>query len=1096
MASNIDYLSIDENYPLAGVDNPSQGLRDNYKVIKDSLQAAKNEIEELQDNTAKTNAPNDFNGNEINDANLKAVTGATYIAPATITTNQNVTFQNGHYQVFRVNGDVTLSLIDWPAGNRFAMMRLALLSEGTSRTVSFAVAGYNVLYSPGFPTPLIISSVTRPKIIELWSYNGTDVFAKYVGEFNTTPLPSDIPIDISDLTDENNLLFSKNYNDLTNKPALKTVATTGSYTDLLNKPVIPLTTDDLPQGTTNFYLTQATLDNLLGDYQRTTSDIDNDTVTDSIQVLATPSSTTSPTAVMTLQSPSLITHFVKGQRLKIYGAQSDQTNITATGSISSLVKNGFIGITGGTVFSYKVAQFEFSTGKVSASTANIDVSGVVPTDFNTSNNVTVNISRTSATYGILLYRKITGAVTTSGYNLIAVLGPKDFETYTSISYVDYYNFDLNTWSNKNIVRNDYESTTGTIHFPITAPDATRKGWVDATVDSVDAATGRVTLTASFYCESSVIISHNDTVNIQNSINSRVAQNLNSLRLGDKAYIVSSINVPSGFTIFGRSRRSQVKKLSWSSLTDSSNKIFKTTTTINSVISLTNFKVDGNMQNQALVSESADNYANYAIDIQGTDLTFDSLIVSNIIGGGIYSTSPVNLVVSNCQIEDSGMSDRYNASPLVADGGNQLLITNNVFRNFADAVDISVADTGVLNGNIISNCGSGVLIFGAKNLVSSPNVLLGPAGEFLPSPDILDSQYDSVNIALEPDANFLSDSYRYQENGLNFDLTKNRAFTSFKLNKLRKTSNVEELYGEVLLSRTATIVSYSDVNTTATGNINSYSFVVASAANIVPGLLISGTGIGAGTYVVEVSSTTIALSKKLTATINNSAVTFKANVLGARAIAIDSVAGINTSASYASGTGLSGSATVLGINGNLIYLDQGLTAGVSAGNTISIATSPISAILNTDLANGEFRFSISKANVNTLVTSYSYSTLKVSEPNHIGLVYRAFLTEYFPSGDVKTANLLTTGINISYYTVKLDNAQNISVDSRVRFLNHGGTPSLDEAIGRVISINPITKEYTIEYDFNISAVGSIVTEGANKTVITVENTFVLAKGRVI
>lgn len=1096
MASNIDYLSIDENYPLAGVDNPSQGLRDNYKVIKDSLQAAKNEIEDLQDNTAKTNAPNDFNGNEINDANLKAVTGATYVSPTTITANQNVTFQNGHYQVFRINSDVTLSLIDWPAGNRFAMMRLALLGEGTSRTVSFAVAGYNVLYSPGFPAPLIISSATRPKIIELWSYNGTDVFAKYVGEFNTTPLPSDIPIDISDLTDENNLLFSKNYNDLTNKPALKTVATTGSYTDLLNKPVIPLTTDDLPQGTTNFYLTQATLDNLLGDYQRTTSDIDNDTVTDSIQVLATPGSTTAATNIVTLQSPSLITHFVKGQRLKIYGAQTDQTNITTTGSISSLVKNGFIGITGTTVFSYKVAQFEFGTGKISASSANIDISGLSPDNFNTSNNVTVNISRTNSTYGVLLYRKITGTPATSGYNLIAVLGPKDFETYNSISYVDYYNFDLNTWSGKSVLRNDYEPSTGTIHFPVTAPDVQKKGWVDATVDAVDNATGRVTLTSSIYCESSVVISHNDTVNIQNSINSRVSQNLNSLRLGDKVYIISSITVPSGFTIFGRSRRSEIKKLSWSSITESSNKIFKTATTINSVISLTNFKINGNMQNQTLVSESADPYSNYAIDIQGIDLTFDSLIVSNIIGGGLYSTAPTNLTISNCQIEDSGMSDRYNAAPLIADGATQLLITNNVFKNFADAVDISVADTGVLNGNIISNCGSGVLIFGAKNLVSSPNVLLGPAGEFLPSPDILDSQYDSVNIALEPDANFLSDSYRYQENGENFNLTSNRAFTSFKLNKLRKLNNVEELYGEVLLSRTATVVSYSDVNTTATGSLNAYSFVVASSANIVPGLLVSGTGVPVGTYVVDVSNTTIALSKKLTASINNSAVTLRANVLGARAIAIDSVASINAKASYASGTGLNGAATILGTNGNLIYIDQGLTATIAAGTTLSIATSPISAILNTDLANGEFRFSISKSNVNTLTASYSYSALKAIDSNHIGLVYRAFLTEYYPSGDVKTANLLQTGINISYYTVKLDNAQNISVDSRVRFLNHGGTPSLDEAIGRVISINAITKEYTIEYDFNISAVGSIITEGANKTVITVENTFVLAKGRVI
>ena len=60
MASNINYSSIDETYPIAGKDNDSQGFRDNFGFIKNSLTSAKSEIENLQNNTAKLNEDNSF----------------------------------------------------------------------------------------------------------------------------------------------------------------------------------------------------------------------------------------------------------------------------------------------------------------------------------------------------------------------------------------------------------------------------------------------------------------------------------------------------------------------------------------------------------------------------------------------------------------------------------------------------------------------------------------------------------------------------------------------------------------------------------------------------------------------------------------------------------------------------------------------------------------------------------------------------------------------------------------------------------------------------------------------------------------------------
>ena len=63
MASNIISDTIDSAYPIAGVDNDTQGFRDNFTVIKTGLATAKSEITSLQSTTAKLNASKELGGN-------------------------------------------------------------------------------------------------------------------------------------------------------------------------------------------------------------------------------------------------------------------------------------------------------------------------------------------------------------------------------------------------------------------------------------------------------------------------------------------------------------------------------------------------------------------------------------------------------------------------------------------------------------------------------------------------------------------------------------------------------------------------------------------------------------------------------------------------------------------------------------------------------------------------------------------------------------------------------------------------------------------------------------------------------------------------
>lgn len=193
MASNINSADIDANFPVAGQDNDSQGFRDNFSTVKTSLATAKTEITALQDDSAKLNANNDFNGNNIQEANFIATTEEIY-STGNLTANQNISFANGHYQVVTVGGDLTLTLTDWAASGKLCKLRLELKADGTGRNVTFAVGSGGTLkldkgvllsdssISGQMINPLPVSTETF--IVDFWTHNGgLLVYAKINGEF-------------------------------------------------------------------------------------------------------------------------------------------------------------------------------------------------------------------------------------------------------------------------------------------------------------------------------------------------------------------------------------------------------------------------------------------------------------------------------------------------------------------------------------------------------------------------------------------------------------------------------------------------------------------------------------------------------------------------------------------------------------------------------------------------------------------------------------------------------------------------------------------------------------------------------------------------
>jgi len=193
VASNINYLSINENFPVAGQDNDTQVFRDNFDTIKTNFRNAKDEITSLQDNTAKTNVDNDFELTEITRAVFRNNRTKKFDAGAVTASPTTIDYENGEYQIFRVGADINMDFLNFPGdpvltgetANTVGKVRLEMYSDGSSRTVTFSTTGGTVIKKDsGFPSPFTLTSSTDPVLVEVWRHNDSVIYLRYLGSFS------------------------------------------------------------------------------------------------------------------------------------------------------------------------------------------------------------------------------------------------------------------------------------------------------------------------------------------------------------------------------------------------------------------------------------------------------------------------------------------------------------------------------------------------------------------------------------------------------------------------------------------------------------------------------------------------------------------------------------------------------------------------------------------------------------------------------------------------------------------------------------------------------------------------------------------------
>jgi hypothetical protein len=150
MTSQINPTDIDGNYPIAGVSNNTQGMRDNFTNTRTNFQYAAEEITDLQSKVllkaalTGTTLDNNLANNVMYNAQIRGFSGTT-VAIANTSGTINIDCNAGHYQSIYMAGNISLGFDSntWPTAGTAGMVRTQITVDQAGRTMALPVAVSN-----------------------------------------------------------------------------------------------------------------------------------------------------------------------------------------------------------------------------------------------------------------------------------------------------------------------------------------------------------------------------------------------------------------------------------------------------------------------------------------------------------------------------------------------------------------------------------------------------------------------------------------------------------------------------------------------------------------------------------------------------------------------------------------------------------------------------------------------------------------------------------------------------------------------------------------------------------------------------------------
>jgi hypothetical protein len=183
MTSSINPANINGSYPVAGVDNDSQGFRDNFTNTKNNLTITKAEIEDLQSKAVllspltggATSNLNVFSSNvtmsKAKTHNFTQSLGVISGTAGSIT----VDYTSGDLQTLSTTANITVVFDNWPTSGSYATTRLLVDVASVSHWLILpAEVTIGIANVPGFTTAVTaIKPTTIGKhLLEFGTFNG------------------------------------------------------------------------------------------------------------------------------------------------------------------------------------------------------------------------------------------------------------------------------------------------------------------------------------------------------------------------------------------------------------------------------------------------------------------------------------------------------------------------------------------------------------------------------------------------------------------------------------------------------------------------------------------------------------------------------------------------------------------------------------------------------------------------------------------------------------------------------------------------------------------------------------------------------------
>ena len=167
------------------------------------------------------------------------------------------------------------------------------------------------------------------------------------------------------------------------------------------------------------------------------------------------------------------------------------------------------------------------------------------------------------------------------------------------------------------------------------------------------------------------------------------------------------------------------------------------------ITLSNFSVDGNYNCNMRLGDSTRPESNALIYMaDSNNCSLINLDVKNSVGDGIYAEGSTRVSLQNTSVYDNSTTYFTFDSPLQATDTIVLKATGCSFLSNPGPVDITTSEVVAFNSCIIRNCGTGLRIYGSRSANVNNNLILGPDDEWIPSSDIYDSDFNSINITVD------------------------------------------------------------------------------------------------------------------------------------------------------------------------------------------------------------------------------------------------------------------------------------------------------------------------------------------------------------